>query len=251
MIQIIPSISIHSGKIVKMMHGAPSPEKVYEGSPVDVAKKFQDHGIEVLHLVDLEGAVGDTPVNYHVLETIANHTNLKIDFTGGIHTSGDINKAFENGASYITVASASVFDKELFSSWVMSYGREKITLGADAAQNMVFIKGWRKKTNIDLFDHIEFFYDQGLKYVKTTDINRDGLLEGPSFDLYENLRKRFPNLCILASGGVRSIHDIERLQELGIFAVIVSRALHEGKLSLKEVERFLQENRTFPQDPAA
>jgi len=234
-----------------MTQWAASPEKVYEGSPVDVARKFEDHGMEVLHLVDLEGAVGDSPVNYHVLEALANHTNLKIDFTGGIHTSGDINKAFEYGASYITVATAAVLDKELFSSWAMSYGREKVTLGADAMNNKVFIKGWRRKTDIDLFDHIQHFYDQGLKYVKTTDINRDGLLEGPAFDLYENLQKRFPNLCILASGGVRSIHDIEKLQEMGIFAVIVSRALHEGKLSLKEVERFIAGGRSFPQDPAA
>lgn len=249
MIQIIPSISIHSGKIVKMTQGAPSPEKVYEGSPVDVAKKFEDHGMDVLHLVDLEGAIGNTPVNYHVLEAIANHTRLKIDFTGGIHTDGDINKAFENGASYITVASAAVLDKELFSSWVISYGRERITLGADAVDNMIFIKGWRKKTNVDLFDHIDFFYNQGLKYVKTTDINRDGLLEGPSFALYERIQERFPNICILASGGVRSIHDIEKLQEMGVFAVIISRALHEGKLSLKEVESFLTRSKT--QDPTA
>jgi phosphoribosylformimino-5-aminoimidazole carboxamide ribotide isomerase len=239
MIQIIPSISIYGGKVVKLIQGDKSKEKVYEGSPVDVARRFEDHGLEVVHLIDLEGAAEGSAKNFHVLEALACHTNLKIDFTGGLVTDGDVNKAFEYGACYITVASASVLDKELFSSWVISYGREKVTLGADTANGKIYIQGWQKETSIDLFDHIGYFYDHGLKYVKTTDINRDGLLEGPAFDMYQRIRTRYPNLSVLAAGGVRSVQDIEKLQEMGIFAVIIGRAIYEGKLSLKDLERFL------------
>jgi phosphoribosylformimino-5-aminoimidazole carboxamide ribotide isomerase len=239
MIQIIPSISIYGGKVVKMIQGDKSKEKVYEGSPVDVARRFEEHGLEIVHLIDLEGAAEGAAKNFHVIEAIACHTNLKIDFTGGLLTDGDVNKAFEYGASYITVASAAVLDKELFSSWVISYGREKVTLGADTADGKIFINGWQKKTNIDLFDHIGYFYDHGLKYVKTTDINRDGLLEGPAFSMYETIQKRYPNVCLLAAGGVRSVQDIEKLQEMGMFAVIIGRAIYEGKLSLRDLEPFL------------
>jgi phosphoribosylformimino-5-aminoimidazole carboxamide ribotide isomerase len=239
MIQIIPSISIYGGKVVKMIQGDKSKEKVYEGSPVDVARRFEEHGLEIVHLIDLEGAAEGAAKNFHVIEAIACHTNLKIDFTGGLLTDGDVNKAFEYGASYITVASAAVLDKELFSSWVISYGREKVTLGADTADGKIFINGWQKKTNIDLFDHIGYFYDHGLKYVKTTDINRDGLLEGPAFSMYETIQKRYPNVCLLAAGGVRSVQDIEKLQEMGMFAVIIGRAIYEGKLSLRDLEPYL------------
>lgn len=239
MIQIIPSISIYHGKVVKLIKGDLSSEKIYEGSPVDVARRFEDHGIEVVHLVDLEGATEGCAVNYHVIEAICNHTNLKIDFTGGVQTDGDINKAFEYGASYITVASAAVLDKDLFASWIISYGREKMTLGADTANGKIYIKGWQKETNINLFEHIGYYYDHGLKYVKTTDINRDGLLEGPAFDIYEKIQERYPNICILASGGVRSVQDIEKLQEMGVFAVIIGRAIYEGKISLQELKPFL------------
>jgi phosphoribosylformimino-5-aminoimidazole carboxamide ribotide isomerase len=239
MIQIIPSISIIGGKVTRLIQGDFSHEKVYEGSPLDVARKFEDHGFEVIHLVDLEGAKIGTPVNYHVLEAIAAHTRLKVDFTGGIHTDGDITKIFEYGASYITVASAAVLNKDLFSSWIMSYGREKVTLGADSLDEKITIQGWQKNTQIDLFEHIQFYYDHGLKYVKTTNVARDGLMEGPDFDLYRKIQERFPNICILASGGVRSVEDIITLREMGIFAVIIGRAIYEGKLHLKDLKQFL------------
>ena len=239
MIQIIPSITINEGKVVKWIQGDYCKEKVYEGSPIDVAKKFEDTGVEVIHLVDLEGATKGTPVNYHVCEAITSLTGLKVDFTGGLHTDGDISKALEYGASYITVASAAALNKELFSSWVLSYGREIITLGADSLKNKIIIKGWQKNTDIDLFEHIEYFYNQGLKYVKTTDVSRDGLMEGPAFDLYDQILQKFPNIKILASGGVRSIEDIKKLQDKGIFAVIIGRAIYEGKLKMQDIKDFL------------
>ncbi|WP_155208613.1 HisA/HisF-related TIM barrel protein, partial [Fulvivirga aurantia] len=213
--------------------------KVYNQSPIDLAKSFEDHGIEVVHLVDLDGARRGEPVNYHILEAIAGHTNLKVDFTGGIHTDGDISKAYEYGASYITAASIAVNRKELFASWIISYGREKITLGADALDGKIAIRGWQKNTDLDLFDHIDYFYSRGLKYVKTTDIAKDGLMKGPAFDLYKNIIDRFEDICVLASGGVRNIDDIKRLNDMGVFAVIFGKAFYEGSLQLKDLEDFL------------
>ncbi|MDX1627415.1 MAG: 1-(5-phosphoribosyl)-5-[(5-phosphoribosylamino)methylideneamino] imidazole-4-carboxamide isomerase [Fulvivirga sp.] len=239
MIQIIPSIAIADGKIIRLEQGDFSKEKVYDESPVDLARRFEDHGIEVVHLVDLDGARRGQPVNYHILEAIAGHTNLKVDFTGGINTDGDISKAYEYGASYITAASIAVNRKELFASWIISYGREKITLGADALDGKISIKGWQKNTDVDLFEHIDYFYSRGLKYVKTTDIAKDGLMQGPAFDLYEKIIGRFEDICVLASGGVRNVEDIEKLNDMGVFAVIFGMAYYEGSIKLKDLERFM------------
>ncbi len=242
MIQVIPSIAIRKGKVVKMRKGDPASEKAYDENPLDLAKRFQDSGIETIHLVDLDGAEKGTPKNYHVLEAIAAYTDLKIDFTGGISTDGDIGKAFEYGAAYITVASIAVTNPELFSSWLVSYGREKVTLGADVtdiSSKRIAFRSWLKKSDITLHEHIQQFYDGGLKYVKSTDVSRDGVLEGPAFSYYEEIRKKFPDLHILASGGVRGVDDIKRLDEMGLYAVIFGKAYYEGILSLKELEQFL------------
>lgn len=239
MIQIIPSIAIIDGKVIRLQQGDFSKEKVYDQTPIDLAKSFEDHGIEVVHLVDLDGARRGRPVNYHILEAIAGYTNLKVDFTGGIHTDGDISKAYEYGASYITAASVAVSRKELFASWIISYGREKITLGADAMDEKISVRGWQMQTELDLYDHIDYFYSRGLKYVKTTDISKDGVMEGPGFELYQKMMDRFPDLCLLASGGVRGIEDIEHLNDMGVFAVIFGKAFYEGRIKLKELEKFL------------
>ena len=239
MIQLIPSIALLNGKVVRLRQGDYSTEIEYKMDPVDLAKKFEDHGMEVVHLVDLDGARRGSPVNYHVLEAIAGHTNMKVDFTGGIQTDGDISKVYEYGAKYITAASISVIQPELFASWIVSYGRTKITLGADSLNNTISFKGWQKKSEINLFKHIDYFYMRGLKYVKTTDISRDGLMEGPSFSLYKEILEAFPDICVLASGGVRNLDDIDKLNELGVFAVIFGRAYYEKKLKLKDLERYL------------
>jgi phosphoribosylformimino-5-aminoimidazole carboxamide ribotide isomerase len=238
MLQIIPSILIHNGKVIRLKQGDYTKEVVYNNSPIDLAREFEDHGIEVVHLVDLDGAKRGAPINYHILEAIAGHTNLKVDFTGGINTDGDISKAYEYGASYITAATIAAYNPDLFASWMVSYGREKITLGADSLNGYIAIKGWIKKTQIDLFEHIDYFYSRGLKYVKTTDISRDGVMEGPSFDLYQKIIDKFPDIQVLASGGVRNIDDIDQLNEMGVFAVIVGKALYEGKIKLPELEKF-------------
>ncbi len=242
MIQIIPSIAIRKGKVVKMRKGDISSEKAYDENPLDLAKRFEDHGIGIVHLVDLDGAEKGSPKNYHVIEAIAGHTALKIDFTGGISTDGDISKAFEAGAAYITAASISVTEPELFASWIVSYGRERMTLGSDVV-NMeskeLLIRGWQRKSKVTLFEHLEYFYSRGLKYVKSTDVSRDGVLEGPAFSYYQDILDKFPELCILASGGVRGVDDIKKLNDMGIFAVIFGKAYYEGILNLKELEQFL------------
>jgi len=242
MIQVIPSIAIRKGNVVKMRKGDKTSEKAYDENPLDLAKRFEDHGIEVVHLVDLDGAEKGKPVNWHVLEALAGHTNLKVDFTGGISTDGDIAKAYEFGADYITAASIAVTDPELFSSWIISYGREKITLGADVINketNELLYRGWQRRANLLLFEHLEFFYERGLKYVKSTDVSRDGVLEGPAFDYYQQIINTFPEFCLLASGGVRGVDDIKRLNDMGVFAVIFGKAYYEGILDLKDLEQFL------------
>jgi phosphoribosylformimino-5-aminoimidazole carboxamide ribotide isomerase len=238
MMQLIPSISIIDGRINRLAKGDFSNPTVYNESPIDICRKFEDHGIEVIHLVDLDGAREGWPINYEIMETIVGHTNLKVDFTGGIQTDGAISKAFEYGASYLTIGSVAVKKKSLFASWIISYGREKITLSADSKKGKVAVKGWQQKTDIDLFDHIEYFYDRGLKYVKTTDIDRDGMMEGPAFDLYAEIMKRFPDIKVLASGGVRNLDDIKQLADMGIFATIFGKAYFEGNIKLEELESF-------------
>jgi phosphoribosylformimino-5-aminoimidazole carboxamide ribotide isomerase len=242
MIQVIPSIAIRKGKVVKMRKGDPLSEKAYDENPLDLAKRFQDHGIEVIHLVDLDGAEKGSPKNYHVLEAVAGYTELKIDFTGGISTDGDIGNAYQYGADYITASSIAVTDPNLFASWIVSYGREKMTLGADVTDiesKKIAFRGWQKKSELTLFEHVQFFYERGLKYVKSTDISRDGVLEGPAFSFYQEIIQQFPDLKVLASGGVRGIDDIQRLSDIGVFAVIFGKAYYEGILKLKELEKFL------------
>ena len=242
MIQVIPSIAIRKGKVVKMRKGDPSSEKEYDENPLDLAKRFEDHGIEVVHLVDLNGAEEGAPRNYHVLEAIAGHTKLKVDFTGGISTDGDIGKAFEYGAAYITASSIAIINPELFASWIVSFGREKITLGADVVDSQskkIAFRGWQQKTELTLDNHLRYFYDRGLKYAKTTEVSRDGTLEGPAFNFYKDIQDEFPELKILVSGGVRNMDDIKRLNDLGIFAAIIGKAFYEGILDLKDVEKFL------------
>jgi phosphoribosylformimino-5-aminoimidazole carboxamide ribotide isomerase len=238
MIKLVPSISVIKGKVIRLMSGDYDKETEYEKSPVDFARMFEEVGLDVIHLVDLEGAIKETPVAFHVLETLCGHTNMKFEFAGGIRTDGDILKLFELGATYISVASVAARDPELFTQWIFSYGREKISLSADSVDNKVVIKGWQKKTDIDLFEHISHFYNLGLKYVKVTDVSRDGTMVGPNFDLYKKLVDTYPNASIIASGGVRSIDDIHKLDEIGIYAVIFGKAFYEGKITLDDLRNF-------------
>lgn len=235
---LVPSITVINGKTIRLTKGDFSKEKLYEDTPLDVARKFEDHGVKRIHLVDLEGAKIGRLMNYPLIETITGYTGLKVNFSGGLHTDGDLNKAFESGADSVTTATIAVYNKELFSSWLMSYGREKIALGADIYNGFIRVGGWQKDTKIDLFDHISYFYDRGLKYVKTTDISRDGVLEGPSFDLYKEIIKRFPDIHLFASGGVRSVDDLKKLKDTGVYGAVFGKAYYEGKITLKDIEQY-------------
>ncbi len=235
---LVPSISVIEGRTIRLTKGDYSSEKVYNNTPIDVAKQFEDHGISRIHLIDLDGARKGTSVNYDILHMVSAYTDLKINFTGGLHTDGDVLKAFEYGAESITAASVAVSNKEQFANWLMSYGREKIALAADSLKGKIRIRGWQKATSKDLFDHITYFYDRGLKYLKTTDISRDGAMEGPSFDLYKKLLKEFPDLSIFASGGVRKMDDVKKLRDIGLYGVIFGKAFYEGNITLNDIDNY-------------
>ena len=237
--EIIPSILIYKGKTRKFVSTNLKNEKIYKLSPLDLAKKFESIGFNQLHLIDLDGAKKGHIVNYPALETIAGHTSLKINYTGGLHTDGDVSKAFEFGADSITASTVSIYYPELFKAWIISYGREKIMLGADSLDHQIRIGGWLKKTKIDLFKHIAYYYERGLKYIKTTDISREASLLGPPLELYKELLEKFPNLHILAKGGVRDLSDIIALKKIGIHSVIFSSSYYEGRITLKELSDFI------------
>lgn len=237
---LVPSISILKGKVARVQQGDfRSGTKVYGKNPLDLAKKFEDHGIKRIHIVDLDGAKKGKPIHYHLIEVISGYTNLKINFSGGIHTDGDLIKVLEFGAESVTVATIAVYNPELFSSWLMSYGREKICLGADALNGLIRVGGWQKKTKIDIYDHIERFYSKGLKYLKTTDISKEGAMQGLSINLYKNIIEQFKGLCVYASGGISSMNDIKKLANIGIYGVVFGKAFYEGKITLKDIEHFL------------
>ncbi|MEP0367834.1 MAG: 1-(5-phosphoribosyl)-5-[(5-phosphoribosylamino)methylideneamino] imidazole-4-carboxamide isomerase [Cyclobacteriaceae bacterium] len=237
---LVPSITVVNGRAIRTTQGDFSKEETND-SPLERAERFLEHGVTRLHLVDLDGAQKGHPVNFPTLEMLAGYTDLRINFSGGLHTDGAIAKAFEAGAKSVGAATIAVYNKSLFSDWIMSYGRDRIVLAADALNGHIKVGGWQKDTKIDLFEHVEYFYDRGLKYLKTTDISKDGVLSGPSFDLYSDLRKRFPDLQVFASGGVRNMEDIRKLKDVGVKGVIFGKAFYEGKISLKEIEKFISE----------
>lgn len=244
MFEIIPSIWLINGKCVRLKRGDFATEEVISNNPLEIAQAFESIGVKRIHLVDLDGARRGEPKNYHILEALAGYTDLKIDFTGGISTDGDVIKCFEFGASTVTIASAAANYPERFSQFLLSYGREKINLAADTnpSDHKIKIKGWLKKTEIDLFDHIEFFYERGLKYLKCSDVTRDGVMEGPNFELYQEVLDRFPEIYLAASGGVRGIDDFKKLRDMGVKAAVFGRAYYEGVISLRELETFVAES---------
>lgn len=239
MIQVIPAIDIIDGKCVRLTQGDYGQKKIYNEDPAEVAKEFEDAGIKRLHLVDLDGAKEKRIINHKVLEKIANSTNLIIDFGGGIQSDIDIQKAFDFGAKMITGGSIAVKNQEMFLGWLEKFGPEKIILGADAKDEMIAISGWQEATKVSVFDFIEEYLKKGIKYTISTDVAKDGLLQGPSFDLYEKMQAKFADLHIIASGGVSEMKDLEKLNEQGVFGVIVGKAIYEGKISLKELEKFI------------
>lgn len=237
--RIIPAIDIIDGKCVRLTKGDYSTQKTYNENPIEVAKQFEASGIEFLHLVDLDGAKSNQIINYRVLEEIASKTSLKIDFGGGIKSDKDIEIAFNSGASQVTGGSIAVKNPELFKEWLLNYGANKIILGADVNNKKIAISGWQEDSGVDLLPFISGYVDLGLSTVICTDIAKDGMLEGSSVELYEEILSSFNKLKLIASGGVTSIRELEILSEKGLDGAIIGKAIYEGKIKLKELELFL------------
>ena len=227
---IIPAIDITNGQCVRLTQGDYQQKKVYNTRPLEVAQQFEAVGITRLHLVDLDGAKAKHIVNHKVLEEIATHTQLKIDFGGGLKSHEDVRIAFESGASQITGGTIAVKNQEMFLEWLEEYGSEKIILGADVRNAQIAVGGWQEQTNLNLFDFLQFFVGKGIQYVICTDISKDGMLQGPAFNLYRQILEKFPKLKLIASGGVSSNEDIEQLEEMNLHGVIVGKAIYEGKV---------------------
>lgn len=239
MIELVPAIDMIEGKCVRLTQGDYDTQKIYNESPLEVAKQFQDAGVTRLHMVDLDGAKAGYIVNYRMLEKVASHTDLSIDFGGGLKSDDDLHIAFDCGAQMVTGGSIAVKNPDLFLSWITRYGSERIILGADAKEKKIAISGWKEGTAIDLIPFIKDYQSKGISKVICTDIARDGMLQGPAVKLYQEMQQEMPGLYVIASGGVSSMGDIERLEEANIPAVIFGKAIYEGRISLKEIETFI------------
>jgi phosphoribosylformimino-5-aminoimidazole carboxamide ribotide isomerase len=237
-IELIPAIDIIDGKCVRLQKGDYATQKVYNQNPVDVALAFEDHGVRRLHVVDLDGAASHHVVNHRVLEQIASRTGLIIDFGGGIKTDEDLIIAFNSGAEMVTLGSVAVKQPELMDRWLAKYGQEHIILGADVRDGRISTNGWKEDSPLQLLPFLQDYTAKGITKVLCTDIACDGMLQGPSIPLYKEVMAAHPQLHLIASGGVGCIQDVERLQEAGIPAVVVGKAIYEGKIPMKELERF-------------
>ena len=238
-IEIIPAIDLIDAKCVRLSQGDYNQKTIYNEKPLEVAKMFEDAGITRLHLVDLDGAKAKHIVNYKVLETIAGKTNLVIDFGGGLKSDKDLEIAFNSGAAMVTGGSIAVKEKDTFLSWLEKFGSEKIILGADAKDGNIAVSGWLETTELGVIDFISEFHKQGISKVISTDISRDGMLSGPSFELYADIMKKLPKVEIIASGGIATMNDILKLDEMGVPGVITGKAIYENRITLKEIEKFI------------
>ena len=235
---IIPAIDLIEGKCVRLTQGDYAQKKIYNERPLEVAKEFEDAGLTHLHLVDLDGAKAKKVINWKVLENLASKTNLKIDFGGGVQSDDDLKIVFDCGAKQVTGGSVAVKNPEMFQRWLTDFGGEKIILGADAKDERVAVSGWEEGTTLWVYDFVQKWVELGVKYCISTDVAKDGLLQGPSFDLYKNLQDQCPDLQLIASGGVSSISDLELLAEMNLYGVIVGKAIYEGRIQLAELQRF-------------
>lgn len=242
MIQIIPAIDVIEGKCVRLSRGDYSTRKVYNEDPVEVAKRYEDAGISRLHLVDLDGAKASEIINWKVLERIASQTSLFIDFGGGLKSDNDLRIAFDCGARQITGGSIAVKNPPIFKNWLEEYGPEKIILGADAKDEKIVVSGWIEESDEHIFDFIKKYQENGIKYCISTDIAKDGMLEGASHDLYAKILKENKGLNLIASGGVTTVDEIEKLNTNGLYGVIIGKAIYEGRIRLKELEKYLVTN---------
>ena len=243
--RIIPAIDIIDGKCVRLTKGDYDTKKIYNENPLEVAKMFEASGIEYLHLVDLDGAKAKHIVNYKVLEQITSKTKLKIDFGGGLKTNEDLLIAFNSGARQITGGSIAIKDPEVFEGWINKYGGNKIILGADSDAGKISISGWMEQTKENVIPFIKAYQKKRIQYVICTDISKDGMLEGPSFDLYKEIIEECSNsssgqsIKLIASGGISHVDELPKLIELGCEGVIIGKAIYEKRISLRDLEKFV------------
>lgn len=240
--RIIPAIDIIDGKCVRLSKGDYNTKKIYNENPLEVAKEFEAHGIKYLHLVDLDGAKSKHIVNHKVLEKIASKTGLKIDFGGGLKSDKDLEIAFECGAQQITGGSIAVKDREVFISWLNKFGNDKIVLGADANNEKVAVSGWQEESEEELIPFIKSYRKLGVKYIICTDISKDGMLEGPSFDLYKRILEEISEggkINLIASGGISTFDELPILAKMGCEGTIIGKAIYEGRISLKQLEGYI------------
>ena len=241
--RIIPAIDIIDGKCVRLTKGDYNTKKIYNENPLEVAKEFEDAGIEYLHVVDLDGAKASQIINHKVLEQIAIKTNLKIDFGGGLKSDKDLEIAFNSGANQITGGSIAVKNSAIFESWIEKYGSEKIILGADFypdnSGGKIATNGWQEESTLELIPFISAYQQKGVEYVICTDISKDGMLEGPSFDIYKQILSEVNNVKLIASGGISAFEELPKLAKNGCEGVIIGKAIYENKISLKQLEQFI------------
>lgn len=235
MIELIPAIDIIDGKCVRLTKGDYNNKKIYNENPITVAQDFEKQGFRRLHIVDLDGAKSNHIVNVDILKRITSETNLIVDFGGGIKTDNDIELAFENGASMVTIGSIAVTQPELFVSWIDKYGPERIILGADVRNGKISINGWKEDSTEELLPFLKYYIDKGINKVLCTDISKDGMLQGTAIELYKSVMREYPSLQLIASGGVSCLSDIIELENNGIPAVVFGKAIYEGKINLNEL----------------
>ena len=239
MMEIIPAIDLIGGQCVRLTEGDFARQTTYDSNPLEVAKRFESHGIKRLHLVDLDGARARKPVNLAVLKSIAAHTELTIDFGGGLQSDEAVQQAFDAGASQITAGSIAVREPDTVKNWLMKYGPEKIIIGADFKGTNIAISAWTEESKYPLQDFISGYVRTGAKLFICTDVSKDGKLQGPSLNTYRHLRLTLPEAGIIASGGVTTVEDLEALQEIGVKGAIIGKAIYEGTIQLKDLARFL------------
>ena len=237
--EVIPAIDIIDGKCVRLTKGDFLQKTIYNESPLEVAKLFEDAGLKRLHLVDLDGARDGAVKNWNVLETVAGKTSLVIDFGGGIKTRKDVQIVLDSGAALITVGSIAIKNENEFTGWLLEYGASKFLLGADTKNEKITVDGWQVNTDVDVYTFIQKYIKHGIKQLFCTDVSKDGLLEGPSLDLYKKIIQKFPGLHFIASGGVSSMDDIYKLEEIGCKGVIIGKAIYEDKISLNDLKNFV------------
>jgi phosphoribosylformimino-5-aminoimidazole carboxamide ribotide isomerase len=238
MIQIIPAIDIIDGKCVRLTQGDFSQKTEYSNNPAEVAKAIENTGVRKLHVVDLDGAKQKKIINHKTLEAIVKATSLEVDFGGGLQSNEDVQIAFDCGAKQITGGSIAIKNRPLFEEWITKFGAEKIILGADVRNEMIAVSGWQEVSTVSVFDFIKSYLEIGLQYIFCTDVAKDGLLQGPSFDLYQKIRDQFPEAKLIASGGVTTVADVNKLNEMGVYGAIIGKAYYEGKIKLEDLKSY-------------